>query len=63
MTVTQIIILKAPSFREGIDVLDRDPMSFVPEANRELIKQYEKQLNELDPNITKRYTGFINDPI
>jgi hypothetical protein len=63
MTVTQIIILKAPSFREGIDLDNRDPMSYVPDENRNLIKQYEHQLNNLDPNITKRYTGFINDPI
>ena len=63
MTVTQIIILKAPSFREGIELEGRDPMSFVPEENRDLIKQYEHQLKNLDPNITKRYTEFINDPI
>lgn len=37
MTVTQIIILRAPSFREGIDVDGNDPMMYVPEEHRKLI--------------------------
>ena len=41
LTVSQIIILKTPSFREGIDLDGVDPMSYVPEESRKLIAQYE----------------------
>jgi hypothetical protein len=37
MTVTQIIILKAPSYREGLDV-GIDSMDFVPDEHKKLIE-------------------------
>lgn len=63
MTVTQIIILKGPSFRAGLDPSGKDPMEYVPEESRKLIDQYMNQLGHLDPIITKRYTQCIKNPI
>ena len=63
LTVTEILILKAPSFREGIDPTGKDPNDYIPEENKKLIDQYLNQLGHLDPSITKRYVSCINDPI
>jgi hypothetical protein len=37
LTITEIIILKAPSFRPGIDLSGKDPNEYIPEESRKLI--------------------------